>query len=397
MNEFFVELEKHYPLDVDTFDEIRHRFGLLGTVEPTEEQVEALEEAYDNDEVRFRFVESHDKSLTASDNDENFSVVEEKFDVEETVIIHESSGDFICHICSVDFKDMQSLEIHCHESHSSHPQVMCICGEVIDSLDTYNSHQALHHNETEYNCDICNITYKTQVAFEKHKKLKHGENAEKFICRECGKEFKDKQLLRNHSRSHLPNELKLRVPCPKCDKKFVNNHCMKIHVMRIHEKCAVFSCDFCPKTFVTRSDLNWHLDKHTEERNFECEICKCKFKSKNSLRIHKRRHVDENKYVCKVCGKEFNSSAALSNHKLVHSDVKRYKCHCGNEYKRLESYKCHQSVHSGERPFSCQWCTRTFVNSANCRKHKLKDHPVEVKEFELIHGKRGVALAKKKG
>lgn len=33
-------------------------------------------------------------------------------------------------------------------------------------------------------------------------------------------------------------------------------------------------------------------------------------------------------------------------------------------------------------PFNCLWCTRTFVNSANCRKHKLKDHPLEVAEYE---------------
>jgi len=41
------------------------------------------------------------------------------------------------------------------------------------------------------------------------------------------------------------------------------------------------------------------------------------------------------------------------------------------------------------------WCNRTFVNSANCRKHKLKDHPIEVHEYEAIHGKKGVSLAMK--
>lgn len=59
------------------------------------------------------------------------------------------------------------------------------------------------------------------------------------------------------------------------------------------------------------------------------------------------------------------------------------------------------------------WCTKTFVNSANCRKHKLKDHPHDVAEYEgklkflslaqnkyfhstsAIHGKKGVSLAMK--
>lgn len=138
------------------------------------------------------------------------------------------------------------------------------------------------------------------------------------------------------------------------------------------------------------------MDSHTQERNFECEICSQKFKSSNSLRLHKRRHFNQDKVItCQVCFKEFHTPAALSNHKLVHSNVKRYKCFCGNEYKRLESYKCHLSVHTGTRPFSCQFCSRTFVNSANCRKHKLKDHPAEVAEHEAIHGKKGVSLAAK--
>jgi hypothetical protein len=48
-----------------------------------------------------------------------------------------------------------------------------------------------------------------------------------------------------------------------------------------------------------------------------------------------------------------------------------------------------------QRPFVCPWCPRSFVNSANCRKHKLKDHPKEVEEYEAIHGKKGVSLAVK--
>lgn len=378
MNDFFKELDKQDQLDAETFDEIRHRFGLLGDSDQYEEHIEALDEAFE-EEGTYEFI------------DENFEVEEEDFTAPK-----EASSEFKCHVCLNEFNDIEHLENHCHEIHNTPPRVTCSCGEILDSQKRLISHQTKHENEVDISCDVCSLSYKSTTAYEKHKKMKHGKDAERFICSKCGKEFKDRQLLKNHGRSHLPDDLKLKVPCTKCDKKFVNNHCMKIHVMRIHEKCAIFTCETCSKTFVTRSDFNWHRDKHTNERNFECDICKQMFKSSNSLRIHKRRHLNENKYICKQCGKEFNSSAALSNHKLVHSDVKRYKCFCGNEYKRLESYKCHLSVHSGNRPFSCQWCSRTFVNSANCRKHKLKEHPIEVKEFELIHGKRGVSLAMKK-
>ena len=57
-----------------------------------------------------------------------------------------------------------------------------------------------------------------------------------FYPIECGRSFKEKQILKNHERVHLPDEQKLKYPCSYCDKKFVNNHCLKIHIARIHER-----------------------------------------------------------------------------------------------------------------------------------------------------------------
>lgn len=36
----------------------------------------------------------------------------------------------------------------------------------------------------------------------------------------------------------------------------------------------------------------------------------------------------------------------------------------------------------GERPHKCMFCDRDFTDSANLRKHKLKDHPNELAAFE---------------
>ncbi|CRL07503.1 CLUMA_CG020469, isoform A [Clunio marinus] len=305
--------------------------------------------------------------------------------------------EFKCHVCNEEFTKMPLLTRHCHAVHQTTPQVLCFCGTFLSSWKRLMAHKSKHiKDDNGFKCNKCSISYKTLSAYEKHLNTKHGPNAVKFICEICGKEFKERHILKSHEKVHLPDELKLKHPCTYCPKKFVNNHCLKIHIARIHEKVALHTCELCGKGCITKSDLKWHMDKHIEERNYECNICHLKFKSTNSLRIHKRRHFNQDTIiVCSVCGKNFHSPGALSAHKLVHSDVKRYKCFCGNEYKRLESYKCHLSTHTGERPFSCLWCTRTFVNSANCRKHKLKDHPQEVAQHEAIYGKKGVSLAVK--
>jgi uncharacterized Zn-finger protein len=95
--------------------------------------------------------------------------------------------------------------------------------------------------------------------------------------------------------------------------------------------------------------------------------------------------------MCRKCTRIFllNNLFALS---ISHYYSIQY---CPNSYKRLESLKCHLSTHTGSRPFSCQWCPKTFINSANCRKHKLKEHKEEVEAYEAIHGKKGVSISLK--
>lgn len=38
------------------------------------------------------------------------------------------------------------------------------------------------------------------------------------------------------------------------------------------------------------------------------------------------------------------------------------------------------SAHTGVTKYACSWCSKTFNNNSNFRKHKLKIHP---KELEL--------------
>lgn len=60
---------------------------------------------------------------------------------------------------------------------------------------------------------------------------------------------------------------------------------------------SVFSCDFCPRTFMIKQQLELHLETHFKERNFCCEVCDNKFMSKNDLVKHLQTHSGERAHV----------------------------------------------------------------------------------------------------
>jgi hypothetical protein len=42
---------------------------------------------------------------------------------------------------------------------------------------------------------------------------------------------------------------------------------------------------------------------------------------------------------------------------------------------------------TGMRPYPCPFCERSFNDGSNRRKHKLKDHPLELAAYEAQYGK----------
>eukprot|EP01083_Nonionella_stella_P216954 779233_1 len=86
-----------------------------------------------------------------------------------------------------------------------------------------------------------------------------------------------------------------------------------------HGDESPFQCDIsdCQKSFTSRKALNRHKITHSDIRLFQCNLCEKAFKRKSTFVSHQRLHSDERPFQCDVpdCQKSLKSRTALTTHR----------------------------------------------------------------------------------
>ncbi|XP_059616203.1 uncharacterized protein LOC132261415 [Phlebotomus argentipes] len=210
-------------------------------------------------------------------------------------------------------------------------------------------------------CYYCGKEFSTARKRLWHERFCNQGSIERFSCRQCGLNFRYGQCLVRHEKRH---EEPGGFPCPSCSAKFTSSTDRKQHRNAEHR---VYRCQICDAKFRIQEDYVGHIMSiHSD--------CKCGAKN-NSQETRSGNEVMRKKKVklsCEKCGVEFISKHDLENHVQSLACEKPYKCNeCGKSFSFQVSLITHTAQHSrGSRPNSCEKCGETFQSYEQLIKHR---------------------------
>ncbi|XP_055707326.1 zinc finger protein 37-like [Phlebotomus papatasi] len=226
-----------------------------------------------------------------------------------------------------------------------------------------------------------------------------GDKKKWLECRICKLKVKN----RYHMEKHMWNHKGRSLMCRFCNVVYSCQGNLTRHIRVVHEKKLDYVCKLCDKKFSQSNNLKLHMITHTDMK-FECDVCKRLFKNPRSLRNHKQEHLpleQQNKQsdhvqkqaakrssikwkqcqkrtcICQICGKVSNYSTLHESHMRSHTGEKPFKCNeCDKSFRERSSLRSHMLVHTGAKPYVCSNCGAAFRQGAHLRRH-MRSHTGE--------------------
>lgn len=386
-------------------------------------------------------------------------VMKNKSSLARHSFIHTGKKPFACHLCEMRFNRRDNLQHHLNRLHPNgvvklekqrplQTWLCAVCGKTFNCRSRLKTHEVIHSGVKPHRCDLCPKAYMRTNDLEHHKKVVHvGGAAEpsppcSLLCHLCGKEFRCKSQLAVHFQTHTGERPHL---CDICGRKFARQYQLKRHKILVHANGASgeenlppdtpFSCHVCGKRLKSEVLLAAHARIHSADKPHRCSICLRSFQratclKQHHVRVHLRvRTVDATHAVqrrktsvapklfpCLICGKVFKFRSLLASHALIHSELRPYSCDfCSRSFRRLSHLKRHREVvhangerspqsfichicgkdkkcrsqlarhviiHTGERPYACDLCPARFNRSGNLKQHRKRMHSLGVEPEE---------------
>ncbi|XP_007956688.1 zinc finger protein 75D [Orycteropus afer afer] len=97
----------------------------------------------------------------------------------------------------------------------------------------------------------------------------------------------------------------------------------------------------------------------------------CKQELPKCMNLHRKIYSGEKPFKCQECGKSFRVSSDLIKHQRIHTEEKPYKCQqCDKRFRWSSDLNKHLMTHQGIKPHKCTWCGKSFSHNTNLHTHQ---------------------------